>query len=132
LRYPDELIDSVSGFVIFEVQGQESDSIFFIYIYNSHPRLAEEVYSILNRIAHKDWENFKYVFGKKIVIEFITYSYPDKKLIPQKEAKSFIESIGANESLIHIKIEGSTICKKYAISPTTTPPQTKKEIPKKP
>ena len=131
LRYPDELVDSVSGYVIFEVQRQESDSIFFMDVYNSHPRLAEEVYSILNRIAQKDWENFEYVFGKKIVVEFITYTYPAKKLIQQKESKSFIESLGADDHSINIKIEGWTICIKHELSPTMQA-QTKKEIPNKP
>ena len=131
LRYPDELVDSVSGYVIFEVQRQESDSIFFMNVYNSHPRLAEEVYSITNRIERKDWEKFEYVIGKKIVVEFITYSYPAKKLIPQKEAMSFVESLGSYDHSINIKIEGGTICKKYELSPTI-PAQTKKEIPNKP
>jgi hypothetical protein len=131
ISYPDVLVDSISGYVVGEVYREENGSILFMDLYSRHPDFSAAVFATLHKIPTKDWEKFEYIFNKPILFEFITYTYPDKKLIPHTEVKTLLDSLGVNENTLSIKTESWTICKKYSIAPSM-PAQPQKEIPKKP
>lgn len=131
LRYPEEFVDSISGYVVFKMQEEASGIIVPDLKYSSNISFSDEVISTLQKITPGNQDILKSVVGKLIAIDFTTYTYPDHKKIDHSGEKAFTKPMEADKIAITVKIESWTSCKKYS-SAISTENQTPKTEFKKP